>query len=109
MWSLSQRHCIPSVHLRNKRFISKELRKRGITIRPDSGFTVRLPPGSLATKKEVVVSLKLTLKASFLPLVVCDHILKCVKVIKMHPEKLSRRLDNGRQVAARINDGEKMT
>ena len=90
-------------------FISKELRKRGITIRPDSGFTVRLPPGSLATKKEVVVSLKLTLKASFLPLVVCDHILNRVKVIKMHPEKLARRLDNGRQVAARINDGEKMT
>ena len=68
-------------------------------MRPDSGFTVRLPPGSLATKKEVVLSLKLTLKASFLPLVICDHILNAVKVIASHPEKLSRRLDNGRRVA----------
>ena len=78
-------------------------------MRPDTGFTVRLPPGSLATRREVVLSLKLTLKASFLPLVICDHILKSVKVIAAHPERLSRRLDNGRKVAARINDGEEMT
>ena len=77
-------------------------------MRPDTGFTVRLPPGSLATRREVVLSLKLTLKASFLPLVICDHILKSVKVIASHPERLSRRLDNGRRVAARINDGEEM-
>ena len=56
----------------------------------------------------MVLSLKLTLKASFLPLVICDHILKSVKVIASHPERLSRRLDNGRRVAARINDGEEM-
>ena len=67
MWGISLRECTQSVHKRNKSFIKKELRLRGITLHPDSDPVARLPPGSLWTVKDVKRVFKKTLVVSYIP------------------------------------------
>ena len=71
MWGISLRECTQSVHKRNKSFIKKERRLRGITLHPDSDLVVKLPPGSLWTVKDVKRVFRKTLVASYIPLCVC--------------------------------------
>ena len=58
MWGMSEWNCVPSTHKRNVKFITRELRSRGITLRPDSDFIVTLPPGSFLGRRHVILTLK---------------------------------------------------
>ena len=82
---ISRRECPPSVHARNKRFVKRELRSRGIAITPESDPVVRLSPGSNWNKMDVKMVLRKTPKASYIPLCVCDFILENLHVIKQAP------------------------
>ena len=104
MWGISLRECTQSVHKRNKRFISKELRHRGITLHPDSDPVVRLPAGSLWTVKDVKRVFQKTLVVSYIPLCVCDFLLDKLRVIRLQPPTVGSVLDNGRSWTRRINN-----
>ena len=106
MWGISERECSMSIHAKNKKFIARQLQWRGITLRPDSRFKVKLPAGCNATKDDVVKVLRATLKKSYLPLCICDHILETVQVVTYASDTLAELLDNGRGWSNRINDGE---
>ena len=106
MWSISLRECTQSVHKRNKSFIRKELRHRGITLHPDSDPVVKLPAGSLWTVKDVKRVFQKTLAVSYIPLCVCDFLLEKLRVIRLEPPTVGSVLDNGRSWTRRINDME---
>ena len=106
MWGISLRECTQSVHKRNKSFIKKERRLRGITLHPDSDPVVRLPPGSLWTVKDVKRVFRKTLVASYIPLCVCDFLLDRLRVIRLEPPTVGSVLDNGRSWTRRINEVE---
>ena len=99
MWGISLRECTQSVHKRNKSFIRKELRQRGITLHPDSDPVVKLPAGSLWTVQDVKRVFKQTLVVSYIPLCVCDFILDRLCVIRLEPRTVGSVLDNGRSWA----------
>jgi len=65
---------------------------------------VRLPPGSNWNKMDVKLVLRMTLKASYIPLCVCDFLLENLRVIKQVPPSVGKMLDNCRQWTSRIND-----
>ena len=104
MWGISLRECTQSVHKRNKSFIRKELRQRGITLHPDSDPVVRLPAGSLWTVTDVKQVFQKTLVVSYIPLCVCDFLLEKLRVIRLEPPTVGSVLDNGRSWTHRIND-----
>ena len=104
MWGISLRECTQSVHKRNKSFIKRELRLRGITLHPDSDPVVRLPPGSLWTVKDVKRVFMRTRVVSYIPLCVCDFLLGKLHVIQLEPPTVGSVLDNGRSWPHRIND-----
>ena len=106
MWGISLRECTQSVHKRNKSFIRKELRLRGITLHPDSDPVVKLPAGSLWTVKDVKRVFQKTLVVSYIPLCVCDFLLEKLRVIRLEPPTVGSVLDNGRSWTRRINDVE---
>ena len=106
MWSISLRECTQSVHKRNKSFIRKELRQRGITLHPNSDPVVKLPAGSLWTVKDVKRVFQKTLVVSYIPLCVCDFLLDKLCVIRLEPPTVGSVLDNGRSWTRRINDVE---
>ena len=103
MWGISLRECAEStqpVHKRNKSFIRKELRRRVITLHPDSGPVVKLPAGALWTVTDVKRVFQKTLVVSYIPLSVCDFLLEKLRVIRLEPPTVGSVLDNG------INDVE---
>ena len=106
MWSISLRECTQTVHKRNKSFIRKELRQRGITLHPDSDLVVKLPAGCLWTVKDVKRVFQKTLVVSYIPLCVCDFLLDKLCVIQLEPPSVGSVLDNGRSWTRRINDVE---
>ena len=67
---------------------------------------VRLPAGSNWNKMDVKMVLRKTLKASYIPLCVCDFILEHLRVIRQVPPSVGRMLDNCRSWTGRINDNE---
>ena len=75
-----------------------------IAITPESDPVVRLPPGSNWNKMDVKMVLRKTLKASYIPLCVCDFILENPCVIKQVAPSVGRMLDNCRQWTSCIND-----
>ena len=103
---MSLRECSQSVHKRNKSFIRKELRGRGITLHPDSDPVVRLPAGSVWTVIDAKRVFRKTLSVSYIPLCVCDFLLEKLRVIRMEPPTVGSVLDNGRSWSRRINDVE---
>lgn len=107
MWGISRREIeptAPNTHAKNTKFITKELRRRGITLRPDRNVVVRLPWSSTVRKKDVLKCLKTALVKTYLPLCVCDHVLNHLSIVWEGPEKLGAALDNGKRWASRIND-----
>ena len=98
------RECTQSVHKRNKSFIKKELRKRGVTLHPDSDPVVRLPAGSLWTVTDVKRVFQKALVGSYIPLCVCDFLLEKLRVIMPEPPTVGSVLDNARSWTRRIND-----
>ena len=108
MWSISLRECTQSVHKRNKSFIRKELRQRGITLHPDSDPVVKLPAGSLWTVKDVKRVFQKTLVVSYIPLCVCDFLLDKLRVIRLEPHTVGSVLDNGRSWTRCTNDVEEI-
>ena len=53
---------------------------------------------------DVKLVLRMTLKASYIPLCVCDFLLENLRVIKQVPPSVGKMLDNCRQWTSRIND-----
>ena len=107
MWGISAREIEPSApktHQKNTKFIARELRRRGITLRPDRNVVVRLPCSSTVRKKDIQECFKTALVKTYLPLCVCDHILNHMTIIWSGPDKLGASLDNGKLWARRIND-----
>ena len=94
------------MHKRNKSFIRKELRQRGVTLHPDSGPVVKLSTGSLWTVKSVKRVFQKTLVVSHIPLCVCDFLLDKLRVIRLEPPTVGSVLDNGRSWTRRITDVE---
>ena len=92
--------CLQSVHKRNKSFIRKELRGRGITLglHPDSDPVVRLPAGSLWTVIDVKRVVRKTPVVSYIPLCVCDFLLDRLRVIRLEPPTVGSVLDDGRNL-----------
>ena len=103
---ISRRECPPSVHARNQRFVKRELRSRGIAITPESDPVVRLPAGSNWNTMDVKMVLRTTLKASYIPLCVCDFILEHLRVIRQVPPSVGRMIDNCMSWTGRINASE---
>ena len=66
--------------------------QRGVTITPDSEPRLKLPPGSLWTRKGVLLVLNSTLKASYTPLVVCDFLTLNITLQYTGPESVLRSL-----------------
>ena len=107
MYGISKREIepkAPKTHLKNTKFISRELNRRGITLRPDKNVVVRLPVSSTVRRKDVLKCLKMALVKTYLPLCVCDHMLNHLTIIWEGPRKLGAELDNGKLWAERIND-----
>ena len=107
MWGIYLRECTQSVHKRNKSFIRKELRHRGITLHPDSDSVVRLPTGSLLTVTDVEWIFQKTQVVSYIQLCVCGFLLEKLRVIRLEPPSgpptVGSVLDNGRSWTRRIN------
>ena len=101
---MSRRECIPSIHHRNIKFIKRELRQRGVTVTPDTEPKLKLPSGSLWTRREVLLVLNSTLKASYIPLVVCDFLTSNLKLQYTAPELVLSCLESCRKWARAIND-----
>ena len=107
MWGISTREIgptAPKTHQKNTKFIARELRRRGITLRPDRNVVVRLPCSSTVRKKDILKCFKTALVKTYLPLCICDHLLNHMTIIWKGPEKLGAALDNGKRWATRIND-----
>ena len=107
MWGISAREIAPTApktHMKNTRFISRELRGKGFTLRPCDNVVVRLPASSSVTKKDVLQCLRSALVKTYLPLCVCDHFLHRLSIVWEAPQKLGAALDNGRRWAAEINE-----
>ena len=106
MWGISLQECSQSVHKRNKSFLKKELRGRGITLHPESDPEVILPAGPSWTVIDVKRVLRKTLVVSYIPLCVCHSILDKLRVIRLEPPTVGGVLDNVRSWTRRINDVE---
>ena len=106
MWGISMRECTQSVHKRNKSFIRKDLRQRGITLHQISDPVVKLPAGSLWTVQDVKRVFQKTIVVSYIPLCVCDFLLGKLRVIRLEPPTVGSVLDNGRSWTRRINEVE---
>jgi hypothetical protein len=112
LWQISTREILPSakmMHFKNTKFILRELRSRGITLRPDKPVVVHLPASVGMTKREVKLTLKAALRKSFLPLCVCDHILRRLTLVWEHPRQVGSVLDNGAGWAEKVVKGERLS
>ena len=77
-----------------------------MTVTPDTTPKLKLPSGSPWTRREVLRLLNSTLKASYIPLAVCDFLTSNLKLQYTAPESVLSCLDNGRKWARAINDCE---
>ena len=98
----------PRLHKANTDWIVKRLRERGITVRPDKTLVVRLPRSSGIDTRQVRTALASSLRKTYLPLCVCDHILKDLSIVWEGKEKLGQSMDNGRRWAKKIVMGEEI-
>ena len=62
--------------------------QRGVTITPDSEPRLKLPAGSPWTRREALLVLNSTLKASYIPMVVCDFLTSNIKLQYTGPESV---------------------
>ena len=82
------------------------LRGKGFQIYPWSPVVMSLPPGCAYSYREAMQCLRRTLKLTYLPLCVCDYILKSAKIVARPPDRLKAILDNTKQYIRRHNGGE---
>ena len=73
---------------------------------PESDPVVRLPAGLNWKKMDAIMVLRKTLKASYIPLCVCDYILQNLCVIQQVPPGVGKVLDSCRAWTGCINDNE---
>ena len=79
-----------------------------MTITPDTEPRLKLPAGSLWTRKEVLLVLNSTLKASYIPVDVCDFLTANLWLQYTGPESVLKCLDNGRKWTQAINNCEEI-
>ena len=79
-----------------------------MTVTPDTQPRLKLPAGSLWTRREVLPVLDSTLKASYIPLVVCAFLTSNLKLQYTSPAPMLKCLDNGRQWEKMINNCEEI-
>ena len=94
LWKISRAVTSESVHKSNMQRIKRALLAKGCKFNPDSRLSVRIPPGVKASKRDVRVALKHKLRKSFVPLEICNDLLKLVTVVKGRASTLATVFDS---------------
>ena len=103
---VSSAHCTNGVHMVNKQQIKRVLRRKGITLTPDSEIRIPCPPTVLVTKRELRMELKNQLKHSFIPDIICRSILRKAKFVKQSSVTIGDMLRNHMKLTAMLQHGD---
>ena len=103
---MSARNCTAGVHKVNRKKIRRALRRKGITLTPDSSIRIPIPSTVLATKRDVILELQAQLLQSFVPGIICTHILRNVRIIKSASPKIGDMLRNHSKMIALLQHGD---
>lgn len=106
LWMVSSAHCTNGVHKVNKQKIKRVLRRKGITLTPDSEIRIPCPPTVLVTKRELRMELKNQLKHSFIPDIICRSILRKAKFVKQSSVTIGDMLRNHMKLTAMLQHGD---
>ena len=108
MCAISRRDVLPTapaMHRKTIRVVTKQLRRCGIMVHPEKPVRMRLPRCLGVSQREVRATLARALRTTYLPLCVCDHILRTLKVTWEGPEKVGSALDTGHKLAEKLAKG----
>ena len=83
MWAISRRELPAPIHKMNTTQLSAVLRCRGFTLTPDRDLVIRIPSEVLATRMQVISTLRKALLVSFIPQMICDHVLRSTRVVRL--------------------------
>ena len=56
---------------------------RGFTLTPDRELVIRIPSDVQATRMTVIATLRKALLVSFIPQMICDHVLRSTRVVRL--------------------------
>ena len=108
VYKVSRRENPHRLHESVKRAVTRQLRQRGVTLTPDSRPVIKLPASAAGTKREVIAALRQLLRASFIPLCICDFVLTNVRVVRELPSSLGSELANHKSWIAKMNGNTKL-
>ena len=106
LWIVSARECPPGVHDVNTKKIRRALRGKGITLTPDSDIRIPIPATVLATKRDLTIELQKQLLQSFVPGIICTHILRSVHIVKSASPTIGGMLRNHGKMIALLQKGD---
>ena len=106
LWMVSNAHCSGGVHKVNKQKIRRALRRKGITLTPDSEIRIPCPPTVLVTKRELRMELKNQLMHSFIPDIICRSIIRKAKFVKQGSVTIGNMLRNHGKLIAMMQQGD---
>ena len=82
MWAISRRELALPIHQVNISQLTTVLRHRGFTLTPDSELVIKIPGDVQTTRMTVISTLRKALLVSFIPQMVCDHVLRNIRVVR---------------------------
>jgi hypothetical protein len=106
LWIVSARYCTSGVHEVNKTKVRRALRGKGITLTPDSDIRIPIPATVLATKRDLTIELQKQLLQSFVPGIICTHILRSVHIVKSASPTIGGMLRNHGKMIALLQKGD---
>ena len=104
LWKISEVSCTSRVHQKNRKHIGRALRLRTCRFTPDTRLVYRVPPGIEATKREILASLRRSLKKSFVHLTITDHLLHHVEIRRGVAPTLKTLLDTHGQAIRDLHE-----
>lgn len=106
LWNVSARVCTPRVHMVNMSKVKRALRKKGITLTPDSIVRISIPSTVLVTKRELRRELMLQLDQSFVPRIIRTFITKNMLFVKSKAPTVGDMLRNQAKMIGMLQYGD---
>ena len=104
LWMISEVNCSARVHQKNKRHIGRTLRSRKCRLLPDTRLVYTIPSGVQATKREIISSVRNSIKKSTIHLTITDHILNNLWINRPPAPTLRSLLDTHGQAVKALHD-----
>ena len=83
MWAINRQELALPIHKMNTTQLTTVLGCRGFTLTPDRDLVIRIPSDVHATRMQVISTLRKALLASFIPQMICDHVLRSTRVVRL--------------------------